>query len=106
MFYIIHIIPINDMYLPVKIIISYINNIEVLGYNQKTKTFNGGYIPDILDNDNDMEHTLYVNAWDPWSLIGNGNERDNSLDGYWGRCSNMAILGWSLTNPFIKYRSV
>jgi hypothetical protein len=47
-----------------------------------------------------------VNAWDPWSMIGNGNDRDNSLDGNWGRCSNMTVLGWSEANPFIKYYPV
>ena len=80
--------------------------IEVLGYNQNTQRFDGGFIPDTLDIDTEMEKTLYVNAWDPWSLIGNGNERDESLDGYWGRCSNMAVLGWSLTNTEIKYCAV
>ena len=80
--------------------------IEVLGYDMRTKEFNGGYIPQILDTDHDMEHTLYVNAWDPWSLIGNGNRRDNSLDGHWGRCSNMAVLGWSETNPHMNWRPV
>jgi len=80
--------------------------IEVLGYNKARQQFDGGFIPDTLDTDVDMEKTLYVNAWDPWSLIGNGNERDESLDGYWGRCSNMAVLGWSLTNNDIKYCAV
>jgi hypothetical protein len=80
--------------------------IEVLGYNRATQRFDGGFIPDTLDTDDDMEKTLYVNAWDPWSLIGNGNERDESLDGYWGRCSNMAVLGWSLSNTEIKYCAV
>jgi hypothetical protein len=80
--------------------------IEVLGYNQEMQRFDGGFIPDTLDTDVDMEKTLYVNAWDPWSMIGNGNERDSSLDGHWGRCSNMAVLGWSLTNPAIKYRAI
>ena len=80
--------------------------IEVLGYNRNTQRFDGGFIPDTLDTDEEMEKTLYVNAWDPWSLIGNGNDRDSSLDGYWGRCSNMAVLGWSLTNTEIKYCAV
>ena len=78
--------------------------IEVLGYDIQSKKFNGGFIPHLLETVEDVEHTLYVNAWDPWSLIGNGNERDRSLDGYWGRCSNMAVLGWSETNPFMYYR--
>jgi hypothetical protein len=80
--------------------------IDVLGYDIHNKVFNGGYIPKILDNDIDVENILYVNAWDPWSLIGNGNENDMSLDGYWGRCSNMAVLGWSETNPYINYRVI
>lgn len=89
-------------------LIPYFKNagIKVLGYDMEEKEFNGGYIPQILSTDTDMEHTLYVNAWDPWSMIGNGNDRDNSLDGNWGRCSNMAVLGWSETNPFIKYYPV
>lgn len=80
--------------------------IQVLGYDTETQAFNGGFVPDILDTDEDVAHTLYVNAWDPWSMIGNGNGRDNSLDGYWGRCSNMAVLGWSVTNPWMMYRAV
>lgn len=83
------------------------SGIDVLGYNFNTKEFNGGFIPNILDNAaEDIENTLYVNAWDPWSLIGNGNKHDNSLDGFWGRYSNMAVLGSSLTNSSIKYRAV
>ncbi len=78
-------------------------NIEILGYNFEKKQFNGGPIPYIFDNaDEKYEDTLYVNAWDPWSLIGNGNSGDRSLDGAWGRCSNMSVLGWSLTNNKIK----
>jgi hypothetical protein len=80
--------------------------IKVLGYDFEKKEFNGGYIPGILDTNEDVEHTLYVNAWDPWSIIGNGNDRDHSLDGHWGRCSNMAVLGWSETNPYIQYRAI
>ena len=47
--------------------------------------------------------TLFVNAWDPHSLLGNGNESDSSLDGWWGRISNISVLGSSLTNKQIKY---
>jgi hypothetical protein len=77
--------------------------IQIDGYDFETKQFNGGLIPDILDDpEEDYRTTLYVNAWDPWSLIGNGNNRDRSLDGSWGRCSNMSVLGWYLTNPHMK----
>ena len=53
-----------------------------------------GYIPAILD-----ETTLFMNAWDPHSVVGNGNEADGSLDGYFGRLSDMALLCTPATNP-------
>jgi len=49
-----------------------------------------------------LETTLYINAWDPWSLVGNGHEGDNSLDGKYGRISAMAWLSWYMTNPFLN----
>ena len=78
---------------------------RIFGYDWKNHRFNGGLIPGCLAGA-DLENTLFVNAWDPWSLIGNGNERDNSLDGWWGRVSNMAILGWLPTNPSMKFYPV
>jgi hypothetical protein len=82
--------------------------IQVLGYDQGTRTFTGGFIPNCLNDLSaaDLEETVLINAWDPWSLIGNGNEFDNSLDGYWGRCSNMAVLGWLQTNPAMQFIGV
>jgi hypothetical protein len=81
--------------------------IQVLGYDTATRQFTGGFIPDCLNEPTqDLENTVYVNAWDPWSMIGNGNERDGSLDGYWGRCSNMAVLGWLRTNPEMQFIGV
>ena len=47
--------------------------------------------------------TLYVNAWDPWSMVGNGNKGDKSLDGYWGRSSAMVPLCWPKINSEISY---
>ncbi len=78
------------------------SGIQLDGYDWTLHKFNGGYIPDCLYSD-DLESTLYINAWDPWSLIGNGNERDASLDGHWGRISNMAVLGWWQTNPHMQF---
>jgi hypothetical protein len=46
---------------------------------------------------------LYVNAWDPFSMLGNGNNHDNSLDGFVGRSSAVAVLGWPKTNPHMRY---
>ena len=52
-----------------------------------------GFIPDILN-----ESDLFVNAWDPHSIVGNGNANDESLDGYFGRLSDL----WTLCTPAIN----
>ena len=66
------------------------------------------FIPDGLfdSSSDDIATTLYVNAWDPWSMVGNGNAGDCSLDGYWGRSTAMAPLCWPRTNPAISYQAV
>lgn len=50
--------------------------------------------------------TLFVNAWDPLSLPGNGNSGDHSLDGFIGRVTNIAVNGSGMTNPFAKFLPV
>jgi hypothetical protein len=50
--------------------------------------------------------TLFVNAWDPLSMVGNGNEYDSSLDGHFGRCSAAALLCWPVSNVRLTYRAV
>lgn len=54
----------------------------------------------------DLKRTMFVNAWDPWSMLGNGNAADLSLDGMWGRHSGVAVTGWPLSNPAIQYRAI
>ena len=61
-----------------------------------------GYFPDNICTV-DTKTTLFVNAWDPWSFVGNGNARDASLDGHMGRCTMMALLCWPKTNPSLTY---
>tara|TARA_Y100000389_G_scaffold203644_1_gene252851 strand:- start:1150 stop:2781 length:1632 start_codon:yes stop_codon:yes gene_type:complete len=51
----------------------------------------------------DLENRLFVNAWDCWTMLGNGNKGDNSADGFWGRSSAISLLGWPKSNPYIKY---
>eukprot|EP00927_Polykrikos_kofoidii_P045934 TRINITY_DN40084_c0_g2_i1.p1 TRINITY_DN40084_c0_g2~~TRINITY_DN40084_c0_g2_i1.p1 ORF type:complete len:392 (-),score=54.29 TRINITY_DN40084_c0_g2_i1:35-1210(-) len=53
-----------------------------------------------------LNESLLVNAWDPWSMVGNGNAGDNSLDGYFGRCTAMALLCWPPLNPYIEWMPV
>lgn len=45
-----------------------------------------------------LDQTLFINAWDCWSMVGNGNARDNSLDGWWGRISAATVLATPLVN--------
>jgi hypothetical protein len=53
-----------------------------------------------------IDETLLINAWDPFSIIGNGNNNDPTLDGYFGRMTAMSVLGWSITNTEIEYETV
>ena len=47
---------------------------------------------------------LFINAWDPHSLVGNANFTDASMDGYYGRSTAMALLCWPPTNPSMVTR--
>ncbi len=51
----------------------------------------------------DITKVLFINAWDPYSVIGNGNNCDRSWDGHFGRRSAMSILALPQFNPHIKY---
>lgn len=53
-----------------------------------------------------LESVLFVNAWDPLSFPGNGHKGDNSLDGYFGRHSHIALSGNFLTNPLLSFHPV
>jgi hypothetical protein len=68
-----------------------------------------GRIPDDAVRGELNEHlseSLVINAWDPWSMVGNGNAADRSLDGFFGRCTAMAVLSWPPLNPFLKYEAI
>eukprot|EP00965_Chrysotila_dentata_P261648 6214326-Pleurochrysis_carterae.AAC.3 len=58
-------------------------------------------IPTALE-DYDLDTCLFTNAWDPWSIIGNGNRADDSSNGRWGRQSAMSVLCWPITNPWMR----
>jgi hypothetical protein len=49
--------------------------------------------------------SLFVNSWDCWSIVGNGNAGDESLDGYVGRSSTAAVASWPKTNMYMTDRS-
>jgi hypothetical protein len=52
----------------------------------------------------ELEKTLICNAWDPHSMVGNGNWKDNSLDGFFGRCTLMAPLCWPVSNLDLRQK--
>jgi len=49
-----------------------------------------------------LSDALFVNAWDPHSVVGNGNFNDRSLDGFIGRYTDMAPMSFYPTNPDIR----
>jgi hypothetical protein len=53
-----------------------------------------------------LEEVLFVSAWNPWSILGNGNGKDNTNEGYLGRISAMSVIGWPRTNPNIRFEAV
>ena len=54
------------------------------------------------DGYGDLSGRLFLNAWDPHSLVGNGHFEDASMDGYYGRSTAMALLCWPPTNPLMN----
>ena len=69
---------------------------------------NGWYFPNVVFGPlkDSLETTLFVNAWDPYSIVGNGNAGDQSLDGFFGRSTAMGLMSWPGTNPCMSYRAV
>lgn len=56
-----------------------------------------------IESTEDLQDSLFINAWDPWSFIGNGNAGDNSWDGAFGRFTMMSILAIPQLNKYIQY---
>jgi hypothetical protein len=65
------------------------------GFLKEKNYKNLGHFPRCVSKE---PRVLYVNAWDPHSIPGNGNGGDDSLDGHVGRSSAVHFLGWGLTN--------
>ena len=69
-----------------------------------TKFNTGGYIPHVFDQFGTTD-TLYVNSWDPHSVVGNGNGKDiQSLDGVFGIHSDMGYMSYSKVNSNVLNR--
>jgi len=64
-----------------------------------------GYLKDARDmfNGLKLDEVLFLNAWDPHSIAGNGNGIDNSLDGFFGRASAIGLICCPHTNPNMQY---
>ena len=69
-------------------------------YNVPGCFFNGGRWS------KNLKERMFINAWDCWSMLGNGNSQDRSADGWWGRSSAISLLGWPGSNPIISYENV
>eukprot|EP00392_Amoebophrya_sp_AT5.2_P007188 g7202.t1 len=52
----------------------------------------------------ELDRSLFVNAWDPLSNIGNGNFNDNSADGWFGQVMALVPLGSPIVNPHAQVR--
>ena len=81
---------------------------DIFKRNKKNPFKDIGFFPGNISHKGvDIPNTLFVNAWDPHSIAGNGNAEDQTLDGFFGRSSAIAILCWPLTNIFLsKYNEV
>ncbi len=79
-------------------------HVSFTGIGKKDNIETVSHFPRLID-DIDTENTLIVNAWDCWSIVGNGNGLDNSLDGHVGRHSTVALTSWPLTNIYLKSNS-
>lgn len=60
-----------------------------------------GLFPANITTVSALQTTLFINAWDPHSIPGNGNTQDNSLDGHMGRATMIGVLGWGATNHYL-----
>ena len=75
---------------------------QIVNKTKKHTFFKGVHlIPNIIFemSESELNTTLFVNAWDPHSAVGNGNWNDRSLDGFFGRSSAMAVI----CHPYINY---
>lgn len=66
-----------------------------------------GRFPDCVNQFSDrLDKVLFVNDWNGWSFVGNGNFQDGSLNGVMGRCTTLALSCWPVTNPYLSYAAV
>lgn len=91
-----------------KIIINYLPYSKILPRIRNKLYFIRTPIDLLIDSyeQKDLESILFVNAWDPFSIVGNGNAGDNSLDGFFGRVTAMSVLCWPKYNKNISYTSL
>jgi len=57
-------------------------------------------------HDDELNKILFVNACNPHTILGNYNNFDSTINGFWGRKSNISVLGWGMTNDKIKYMKI
>ena len=56
-----------------------------------------------VDYTQELDDKVFINAWDPWSALGNGNFLDDTADGWWGRSTAISLLGWPMSNRKMEF---
>jgi len=56
-----------------------------------------------INETKDISQILFINAWDSWSILGNGNTGDNSWDDEYGRKTVISVLALPQINQYMKY---
>ena len=80
---------------------------KTIKYTQKTLNGEASFPANLLATDDEyLETTLFINAWDPHSYLGNGNNADKSMDGYFGRYCAIGYRGIPAVNPMIYYLNI
>ena len=80
-------------------------NIEFMGLGNSAEDkqqTDVGHFPACVKHSPD---SLFVNSWDCWSIVGNGNSYNQSLNGFVGRCSSAAVSAWPMTNMYMTEQS-
>jgi hypothetical protein len=61
-------------------------------------------IEEIIKRKIPLSQCLFINPWDPHSMVGNGNFGDYSMDGWYGRSTSAGIM--SLPDDMLQFMGV
>jgi len=85
--------------------------LQLIGYDQPDFPFPDvrlvsppDFVPDSLSDYDSWKDVLHINAWCHSSFLGNGNRKDDTLDGGWGRIANFALHACPQINKWMQFR--